>query len=305
MKVITFAPQMCRQAACAPSEQNEFMKQSEKLPAWLTVAVVAGTFGALLVFELRRPLRKERENKLRRVARNFAVAGTAAVALAVSEMPVAEKLTSLVERKQIGLVKIIKMPVWLETVLAVLLLDYTFYLWHVLTHKIGFLWRFHLAHHVDLEMDATTAFRFHAGEMIISTAFRAGQILIIGVSPLTFSVWQTFMLVNVLFHHSNARLPENLEKYLVFFIVTPRYHDIHHRAALEKTDSNWASGFSFWDRLYGTYRNDFDEHAEPIGVLAFQNANELTLPLILVLPFEKQGSRREQFDLKKLKPASN
>lgn len=265
------------------------MKQkSEKLPFWITAAIVGGTFGALFLLELRRPLRRGREDKLRRDARNFAVAGTAALALSLSEMPVAERLTKLVERKQIGLLKIIKLPLWLETALAVLLMDYTFYLWHVLTHKTPFLWRFHLAHHVDLEMDASTAFRFHFGEMTISTAFRSAQIVLIGVSPFTFSVWQTFMLANILFHHSNVRLPENVDKFVSYIIVTPRIHDIHHRAVRDKTDSNWASGFSFWDRLHGTWREDFDLTAEPIGVATYQNAEELTLPQVLAMPFGKE-----------------
>lgn len=276
------------------SKIDEMKQKSEKLPFWLTGAIVAGTFGTLLLLELRRPLRKEEENKVRRDARNFAVAGTAALALSLTEMPVAERLTKLVEQKRIGLLKIIKLPRWLETALAVLLMDYTFYLWHVLTHKSPFLWRFHLAHHVDLEMDASTAFRFHFGEMTISTAFRAMQILIIGVSPLSFSVWQTFMLPNVLFHHSNVRLPENIEKIVSLVIVTPRIHDIHHRAVRDKTDSNWASGFSFWDKLHGTWREDFALNAEPIGVATYQNADELTLPQVLTLPF---GTERNAWSL--------
>ncbi len=264
------------------------MSNEKKLPFWLTALVVAGTFGALLAVELSRPLRRPRENKLRHETRNFAVAGTAALALALTEMPVAERLTKLVESKRIGLLKSAKMPVWMEAAFALLLLDYTFYLWHVLTHKNAFLWRFHLAHHVDLEMDASTALRFHFGEMTISTAFRAAQILAIGVSPFSYSVWQMFMLTNILFHHSNSRLPENLEKKLVWLIVTPRMHDIHHRAVKDKTDSNWASGFSFWDRIHQTWRSDFDLNAEPIGILTYQNAEELTLTKILAMPFGKE-----------------
>lgn len=259
-----------------------------KIPFWLTTTIVGGIFAALVLLEVCRPLRSPKENKLRRDVRNFAVAGTAALALSLTEMPVAERLTNSVEKNRVGLLKTIELPVWIETALAVLLLDYTFYLWHVLTHKSAFLWRFHLAHHVDLEMDASTALRFHFGEMIISTAFRAAQILSIGVSPLAYSVWQTFMLTNILFHHSNSRLPENLEKYAVLFIVTPKMHDIHHRAALEKTDSNWASGFSVWDRLHKTWRGDFASNEEPIGIPAFQESEELTLPRVLVLPFAKQ-----------------
>jgi sterol desaturase/sphingolipid hydroxylase (fatty acid hydroxylase superfamily) len=139
-------------------------------------------------------------------------------------------------------------------------------------------------------MDASTALRFHFGELTISTLFRAAQILVIGVSPLAFSVWQTFMLSEILFHHSNVRLPEYVEKYLVWLIVTPKMHDIHHRAVLDKTDSNWSSGFSFWDRLHNSWHQDFDSTAGPIGVATFQAQTEVTLRQVLALPFKHQKS---------------
>jgi sterol desaturase/sphingolipid hydroxylase (fatty acid hydroxylase superfamily) len=97
----------------------------------------------------------------------MAVAGAASGALYLVEKPVTDRLTKLVERRNFGLLKIIKLPRQLELVSAVVLLDYTLYVWHVLTHKIPFLWRFHLVHHIDLDLDASTATRFHFGELII------------------------------------------------------------------------------------------------------------------------------------------
>ena len=95
------------------------------------------------------------------------------------------------------------MPKILETVLAVVLLDYTLYLWHVLTHKMPFLWRFHKIHHADLDLTAATAIRFHFGEISISVLFRAGQILLIGVSPKALKIWQNLLFLSIFFHHSN------------------------------------------------------------------------------------------------------
>ncbi|MPZ76456.1 MAG: hypothetical protein GEU77_08020 [Deltaproteobacteria bacterium] len=85
--------------------------------------------------------------------------------------------------------------VWLEVPLAVLLLDYTLYLWHVLMHRLTWLWRFHLPHHVDLDLDASTALRFHFSELVVSVVWRAGQVTLIGVSPLSLSVWQTLLML--------------------------------------------------------------------------------------------------------------
>src|SRR3546814_2584537 len=105
---------------------------------------------------------------------------------------------------------------------------YTLYVWHLLLHRVPLLWRCHVAHHVDLDLDASTALRFHFAELALSVPWRAAQIVLIGVSPRALSVWQTALLLSVLFHHSNARLPPAMERRLNRLIVTPRMHGIHH-----------------------------------------------------------------------------
>jgi sterol desaturase/sphingolipid hydroxylase (fatty acid hydroxylase superfamily) len=165
-------------------------------------------------------------------------------------------LTKFVENSQFGLLKIFRLPKVLETILAVVLLDYTLYLWHVLTHKVPFLWRFHRIHHADLDLTASTAIRFHFGEITISVLFRAGQILLIGVSPHAFQIWQTLLFVSIFFHHSNVRLPKDFEEKLQKLLVTPRLHGIHHSTEETEMNSNWSSGLSVWDKLHGTFRSD-------------------------------------------------
>lgn len=252
------------------------------------MSLVGGAFGLLWLLERRRPLRREVEPRLRHDARNLSVAGVAAVALQLVESPVVKPLTALVERNEWGLLKRVRLPRWLEVTLAVLLMDYTLYVWHVLTHRLPVLWRFHLVHHVDLDLDASTALRFHAGELAISTGWRAGQVLLIGVSPLSFSVWQTLMLLSVIFHHSNVRLPLALERRVNRIIVTPRMHGIHHSIVKEETNSNWSSGLTLWDRLHGTLRLNVPQEGIIIGVPAYREPEEIGLAQILKLPFGEQ-----------------
>ena len=114
--------------------------------------VSVAVFGVLLWMELKRPLRKSVEPKLRRNARNLAVAATAGLALRIAEQPVAGPLSALVARRRWGLLQIAKLPLWLEVSAAVLLLDYTLYWWHVATHRVPWLWRFHAVHHIDLDL---------------------------------------------------------------------------------------------------------------------------------------------------------
>jgi sterol desaturase/sphingolipid hydroxylase (fatty acid hydroxylase superfamily) len=251
-------------------------------------ALVLGALGALAWLERRRPLREERESKLARSARNLAVAGAGAAALQLLEKPVAERLTALVERRRWGLLKVARLPAWLEVALGCVLLDYTLYLWHVLTHRVPLLWRFHVVHHADLDLDATTALRFHFGELALSVPWRAAQILLLGISPRTLSIWQTLLMLSILFHHSNVRLPVRLERRLNRLVVTPRMHGIHHSTVREETDSNWSSGLALWDRLHGTLRLDVPQAALDIGVPAYRDPRELGLADLLSMPFGEE-----------------
>lgn len=262
--------------------------ESRKMPAWWTAPLILGVFGALVWLERRRPLRREVEPKLTHTVRNLAVAGIGAIVLQLTERPVALGLAALVERHNLGLLKIVRMPVLLETVLAILLLDYTLYVWHVLTHKIPFLWRFHLVHHVDLDLDASTALRFHFGELAISVPWRMAQVIILGVSPFAYLAWQTFVLLSILFHHSNAELPIGLERLLNRLIVTPRMHGIHHSIVRDETNSNWSSGLNVWDRLHGTLRLNVPQHDITIGVPAYRGSEDVQLLKILPMPFGEQ-----------------
>lgn len=253
---------------------------------WVSGILTAGTFLTLYYLERRKPLRREIEPQLPHNARNFAIASMAGAATVLLEKPVTDRLTEYVEKKNIGLLKIFRLPKFVETALAVVLLDYTLYLWHVLTHKIPFLWRFHQIHHADLDLTASTAVRFHFGEISISVLFRAGQILLIGVSPNALQIWQTALLMSVFFHHSNLKLPKQFERKLEKIITTPRLHGIHHSVVEDEMNSNWSSGLSWWDYLHGTFRDDVKQDEIKIGVKGLCEKKEVLLKNMLFEPFQ-------------------
>ena len=252
---------------------------------WFNTLMIAGTFALLTFLERKKPLRKQVEPKWLSASRDLAIASTAAVAANWLEKPVAEKLTKYVEDKSFGLLKIFRLPKFVETFAAVVLLDYTLYLWHVLTHKVPFLWRFHKVHHADLDLTAATAIRFHFGEISISVIFRAGQILLLGVSPKAFKVWQNLLFLSIFFHHSNIKLPEGFEKKLQKIITTPVLHGIHHSENEDEMNSNWSSGLSVWDFLHGTFRNDIAQDEITIGVKDFDSAEKVSFEKMLIEPF--------------------
>ncbi len=259
-----------------------------KLPGWLSMSLIVAAFGALVWLERRRPLRGEVEPKLRREGRNLAIAAVGAAALQIAERPITETLTRLVEQRKWGLLKRAHLPRWIETPLAVVLLDYTLYVWHVLTHRVPLLWRFHVAHHIDLDLDASTALRFHFGELALSVPWRAGQIVLIGISPVALSVWQGLLLLSIMFHHSNLRLPIDFERRLSRIIVTPRMHGIHHSIIEEEANSNWSSGLTIWDRLHGTLRLNVPQDEITVGSPAYRDPEEVKLKEVLALPFREQ-----------------
>jgi sterol desaturase/sphingolipid hydroxylase (fatty acid hydroxylase superfamily) len=257
---------------------------------WIAVATVAGTFFVLLLIETWWPLRRSRESRLRRVARNLATAGIGFAIWELLAIPILLPVSRWTMEQNFGLLNWLSLTGWLRMAAALVLLDYTLWFWHWANHRVGFFWRFHSVHHVDRDMDASTALRFHFGELGLSILYRALQVAVLGVDPRSVAVWQMLLFVSILFHHSNTRLPLAVERVLVRVIVTPRMHGIHHSDFENETNTNWSSLLSAWDYLHRTIRLDVPQGAISIGLPAYDNPRKVTLGKILALPFRRRGN---------------
>jgi sterol desaturase/sphingolipid hydroxylase (fatty acid hydroxylase superfamily) len=255
------------------------------MKGFLKIAGLLGLLGGLVVLEHCRPLRAENESKPRRNIRNLTVAALAAATLHFVESPVLYPLAKKVHERRCGLLKWLRLPRALELVAGVLLLDYTHYIQHVLHHRVPLLWRFHAVHHLDLDLDASTALRFHFGEIAISVPYRVTQVLLIGVDQQSLLTWQALTLFSILFHHSNIRLPKSVEDRLLRLIVTPRMHGIHHSNEPQNQNSNWSGGLTIWDALHGTLNLGVLQDKIDIGIRGFERLDQVTLPKILTQPF--------------------
>jgi sterol desaturase/sphingolipid hydroxylase (fatty acid hydroxylase superfamily) len=257
-------------------------------PAILTLAVTTAVFVALFVLERFFPLRKRCSSLLPRVILNLIISAAAFAVAAVLVRPAALATLSWATQKPFGLVHLVALPRALGFIVSFLLMDLTFYWWHLANHRIGFLWRFHNVHHVDPDLDVSTGFRFHFGEVGMSAAFRVVQVLLIGISMPAFAVYELVFQANTLFHHSNLRLPIRLERLLNKVLVTPRMHGIHHSQVQGETNSNYGVVFPWWDRVHRTLGLNIPQAEITIGIPGYSLPDDNQLRNALLMPFRKQ-----------------
>jgi sterol desaturase/sphingolipid hydroxylase (fatty acid hydroxylase superfamily) len=279
-------------------------RRRPRMAGLVAAALLGAVFLGLVWAERRRPLRRRVEPALPHATRNVAIAGLGAAVTALTEWAAGRPIARWAAARRIGLLHALPLPPALRIAAALVLLDYTLWIWHRLNHRLRFLWRFHLVHHVDRDLDASTGLRFHFGELGLSVGLRAGQVVLLGVDPRTLAGFQAVLLGSVLFHHSNLRLPLGLERAATHLVVTPRMHGIHHSIVEQETDSNFSSLLSCWDRLHRTLRLNVPQAEVTIGVPAYREPAELALPVLVALPFRSQrpawrfptGGRPERFE---------
>lgn len=241
----------------------------------------------LFMLETKFKLRNRVQNRWKRMVINFMVSIPAFALLRFLLIPVMVWLAVKNQHWQFGLTYLLNLPVLLDWIAAFLLLDYSTYLWHIVLHKLPLMWRFHLVHHTDLDLDLTTAFRFHFGELIASVFFRGAAVILTGASPLMVVIYEIAFEAATAFHHSNCKLPFHFEKILNKLIVTPRMHGIHHSVIKSETDSNYSIIFSFWDRIHKTIQLNVYQNEIVMGVPSYLNERELTAGNLLKMPFTK------------------
>lgn len=250
--------------------------------------IVPFAFVALFALERLFPLRKRKARFAQRLLVNAIVSALAIIVAAIVVRPVAMRVLGWAGENEWGLATLLSKNATAQAIAAFLLMDLSFYYWHRANHVWPVLWRFHNAHHIDPDLDVTTAVRFHFVEIAYSAAFRAVEVALIGGSAAVFIAYEIVFQLNTLFQHSNVRLPERLERALNVVIVTPRMHGIHHSKRFDEVNSNWSSVFSFWDRLHGTLRLDVPQDAIDIGIAGYARPADNSVASVIAMPFRRQ-----------------
>lgn len=165
------------------------------------------------------------------------------------------QLLNRIDKSNIGLLQQVSLPLWLNIGITILAMDFLMYWWHRYNHTKMFFWQFHKFHHQEEKMNSTTALRFHSIELLFSVIGKAVFYLLSGFSFIPILIYETLFFITVVLHHSNIAVSKKFDMAYRQIFSSPNMHRIHHSNIQQETDSNYGSVFSWWDRLFGTYKN--------------------------------------------------
>lgn len=263
-----------------------FLDFFESMPVWQRAAwvFICLTFCWLLEWII--PLFRNPYNKLRHVKVNMIFLSTTMIINALFGVATAGVFVWL-ERNEFGILYLVSLPLWMELVIAVLIFELIAqYTAHYLFHRVKWMWKFHMIHHSDSHLDATSGTRHHPGDFLVREIFALGAVIITG-SPIAFYFF--YRMCTVFFTyvtHSNIDLPVWIDKPLSYIFVTPNMHKFHHHYQRPWTDTNYGNIFSIWDRLFGTFVYD-DPKKIRYGLDVLEDSKDEDVLYQLKIPFDK------------------
>ncbi len=253
---------------------------------WMRLAVFAGALAFLAGIEMLVPRRRMREGK-RRWPANLGIVALDALIVRLLLPMGAIGAASWAGAHQLGLMHWLGVPEVPAVVLSMLALDLVLYLQHRAFHALPWLWRFHLVHHTDRELDVSTALRFHPVEILISMLIKMTAAAALGAPPVAVFAFELLLNGMAMFNHANIRLPVRLDSALRLLVVTPDMHRVHHSIHPDEMNRNFGFNLSLWDRILGSYRaRPRDGHERMVlGYAPLLNAPVRRLDYLLSLPF--------------------
>ena len=261
----------------------------------LRFGVFIAVFAALAALELLRPRRSLTAVKAQRWFTNLAIVGIDGLvvrAMALLAVPIAGTAAAVFAALNgVGLLNWLELPSWVSIAILVVALDFAIWLQHVATHKIPILWRVHQVHHADVDIDVSTAVRFHPIEIALSVVWNLVCVALLGAPVAAVVLFEIVLNACAMFSHANIELPDRADQLLRRLIVTPDMHRVHHSVIRREHDSNFGFNLSVWDRIFKTYLADPENGHENmrIGLPSYQSEAPTRLGWSLLLPF--RGAR--------------
>lgn len=247
-----------------------------------------GVLGLMAVWETLAPRRTPTLSKTSRWPNNLGVVALNTVLLRLLLPAGAVGMALLAEQQRWGVLPYLQVPTGLAIFVSVVVFDLAIYLQHVMFHAVPALWRLHRMHHMDLDFDVTTGARFHPIEILLSMLIKFAVVAVLGAPPLGVLIFEVLLNATSLFNHGNVRLARALDRWLRWLVVTPEMHRVHHSIEEHETNSNFGFNLPWWDRLFGTYRDQPQAGHEhmAIGITTFRDPKRCaTLFGMLLSPF--------------------
>lgn len=252
-----------------------------------------GVFAAVAIAETVSPRRKLTTPKAMRWANNLGLVFLNTLVLRLMFPAAAVGVAAFAQASGWGLLNHYQLPFLIAVTISVIVMDMVIYLQHVMVHAVPALWQLHMVHHVDPDYDVTTGSRFHTIEIIISMLIKLATIIVLGPPVVGVVIFEVLLNATAMFNHGNMRLPENIDRILRLFVVTPDMHRVHHSVIPEETNSNFGFNLPWWDRIFGTYCAQPQDGHEgmTIGIHNFNEPKQICqLPGMLALPFMAKAS---------------
>lgn len=265
---------------------ENFLNFFENMPSWQKLVWIFICISANWIVEVIIPFVKFNYKKWKHAGVNMVfLASDVSLNLLFGILTVG--IFSWLSGNQFGLLYLIDLPIWIELIIAILALDFAAqYVVHYLLHKIPFMWRFHMIHHSDTTLDATSATRHHPGDYAFREIFALIMIVIFGI-PLAYYLF--YRMATVFFGyltHANFSFPKKIDKFLSYVFITPDMHKFHHHREMPWTDTNFGNIFSFWDRIFGTMTYD-DPKKVIYGLDLLDDKTDQDIIYQFKIPFDK------------------
>lgn len=265
---------------------NMFVLDNE---IYVRLGFFLGVFAFMAIWEIAAPRRAFNTSKISRWCNNITITFLNSVVIRLIFPVTALGVALIAKERGWGILNIFEMGDWTAGVIAIVALDFIIYLQHRLFHSVKALWRIHMVHHTDLDIDVTTGARFHPFEIILSMIIKMIAIVLIGAPAWSVLTFEVLLNGASMFNHGNAFIALRIDSILRKFIVTPDMHRVHHSVLMDETNSNFGFNLPWWDYLFGTYRDQPAEGHQgmTIGLPSFRDPNRLTLQHILALPIAR------------------
>jgi len=243
-------------------------------------------FILIALWEFFMPRRNLTTSKIWRWFNNLSIVAINPIVLQLVFPVLAVGMAQAAQANGWGLLNYFNVPTFIALCAGFVVLDLVIYMQHVMFHAIPLLWRLHMVHHADLDVDLTTGLRFHPIEIVLSLVLKMAVILALGPPAATVLTFEVLLNGMAMFNHGNIKIPIVADKWLRWLVVTPDMHRVHHSVFIRETNSNYGFNLSVWDRLLGTYWSQPQKGhtAMVIGLSQFRNQKKLTLPWLLILP---------------------